>query len=212
MKSRKIVSIATILLLEAELFIVIGSWVGSVLFPDSGIVSMISSEGVRWFVGGFANMLSTPYIIYIILIGMTLGIVRRSGLIDDVRRKRTATITDEDVKDVMASYSERLATRLAIATFILGIIVILLLTILPHAILLNSNGDVLNSSFSRGLIPMMCLVVSMSAGVYGLCTSHITLRHSIADAFAYGIARISPVILLYILVAQIYFTLQYVLT
>lgn len=211
MKSRKIVSIATILLLEAELFIIIGSWVGSVLFPDSGIVSMISSEGVRWLVGSFAGMLSTPYIIYIILIGMTLGIIRSSGFVADMRRKRAGASTDEEVKDVMANYSERLAVRLALATLTLGIIVILLLTLLPHAILLNSNGDVFNSSFSRGIIPMLCLVISISAGIYGLCTSHITLRHSIADAFAYGIARISPLILLYILVAQIYFTLQYVM-
>lgn len=142
---------------------------------------------------------------------MTLGIVRRSGFIADMRRKRAGASTDEEVKDVMANYSERLAVRLALATLTLGIIVILLLTLLPHAILLNSNGDVFNSSFSRGIIPMLCLVISISAGIYGLCTSHITLRHSIADAFAYGIARISPLILLYILVAQIYFTLQYVM-
>lgn len=211
MKNRTFISLATVVLLEAELFIIVASWICSVLFPDSGIVSMISSEGVRWIVGSYANMLSTPYLIYIILIGMTVGIVQRSGLLDVIRNKRISSGSSDDVNNIMTRYSERLAIRLAVAAFVVGVIVISLLTFVPHAILINSNGDVFDSSFSRGFIPMICLVISVSAGIYGLCTSHITFHRSIADAFTYGIARIAPVILLYILIAQIYFTIEYII-
>lgn len=198
--SHRIMSILTLLLFIAEAMVVVGSWIGSVIYPDD-VTSMLSSEGVRWFVGSFTSVVATPLLVNIVLVGMSYGLVRESGIIDVLRHGKWHEL----------SYTERLALQMSAVTAIGFVAVILLLTFLPHAVLLNAHGSIFGSSFSRGILPMLCYGTSLSAAVYGLCSQRISYVHSFADALISGIRAVSPLILLYILGAQLYFSVYYVL-
>lgn len=215
MKSKVIISILTVLLLTAEVIVVLISWIGSVLMPEMGISSLLSSEGVRWFVGSFSTVVSTPLLVNMLLIGMTVGMIMASGIVDGIRLFITDTDTAAQTSEVsdtaFTRYTERLALQAAVVLNVIFVVVVLMLTFLPHAVLLNADGDILNSSISRGFIPVVCFGLSLSSAVYGLITSRLSLKHSFAQAFARGISIIAPYILIYILSAQLYFTVAYVL-
>lgn len=213
-----IIAIIAMLLLMAEVIVIFVSWIGSALSPDSGIHSLLSPEGVRWFVGDFASVLATPVLVYIILVGITIGIVRQSGVVTSIRTvlsglhdATSSTLEGKEGDFFYARYSERLGLRMALATFVVIIIVIALFTFLPHAVLINSHGYILGSSFSRGIIPMMCFCCSLSAVVYGAITSRFHSLSSYVDAVSSGITISSRYILLYLLAAHLFFSIRYIL-
>lgn len=206
MKNSNVVGLLVILLVIMQVFVVVGSWIANALSPESGVVSMLSSEGVRWFVGSYARILATPLLIYIILIGVTIGVMRTSRIADAIRR--TAFRPAQRRSDM---FFEHFAIQMATVTFLICIIVISLLTFLPHAVLLNAHGSIFHSSFSRGFIPMVCFSLITSSIVYAVLSSRINNLRTLSHALTNGIAIISPLILLYILAAQLYFSITYVL-
>ena len=58
------------LLLVGQLLLLLVSWLLSAVFPVSGIHSLLSGEGLRWFFGSFADMLATPVLVWILLRSM----------------------------------------------------------------------------------------------------------------------------------------------
>ena len=48
----KILAYLSVVLLIAEVVLVVGSWLYAALNPESGVRSMLSSEGIRWAFGG----------------------------------------------------------------------------------------------------------------------------------------------------------------
>ena len=42
-------------LVLAQLLLMLGSWLWSAALPLSGVRSMLSGEGIRWFLGHFAD-------------------------------------------------------------------------------------------------------------------------------------------------------------
>lgn len=44
----------------AEIVLILVSWLMSAALPTSGVRSMLSGEGLRWFMGHFGNILATP--------------------------------------------------------------------------------------------------------------------------------------------------------
>ena len=62
----KILAYIAIVLGVLEIVLVLASWMLSVLLPDSGIRSMLDGEGIRWFFGGFVDMLAGPVLVWIL--------------------------------------------------------------------------------------------------------------------------------------------------
>lgn len=195
----------------AQATIVLASWILSSMYPESGVISMLTSESVRWFVGNCARIVATPLLTYLLLVGMTYGMVRCSGVLATLHKSGTDTKPAATGNEFFKTFSHRLGIRVASVVFAIFVISVLLLTCLPHAVLLNSHGSIINSSFSRGLIPMLCFGISLASAVYGICSSNINSFESFANAFTYGISRISPLLLLYALSAQLYFMVLYIL-
>lgn len=208
----------TVLLILAEVIVVFVSWIGNALSPDSGIHSLLSSEGVRWLVGSYASVVASPLLVYIIIIGMTIGVVQQSGIVGalfSVMKKRSykepSSSDSNDGDSFFARYSERLGLQMAGLVFMVIVIAVALLTFLPHAVLINSSGSIFDSSFSRGIIPMTCFCLSLSSAVYGAFSSRFQTMSSFAGAMTHGISMLSPYILLYIFMAHLYFSIDYML-
>lgn len=180
----------------AEVALVIGSWIVNAMLPDSGVSSMLSSEGIRWFIGGFSSFVLSPYLSWIILIGMAYGMFCRSGL-------RSATYHSD-------SFQMRLGFQVAAVVFVVLVLALSLLSFLPHAILVNANGKLLDSSFSRGFVPAACFIVTMTSFVYGVCVQRFRSVHSVFSAMKNGITVVTPLFIVYFFFVLFYRSLLFV--
>ena len=68
---KRVLSYAVILLLIAQVLLVLVSWLLSASMTE-GVHSLLSSEGIRWFVGQYVNMLASPLLVWLLLLSMAL--------------------------------------------------------------------------------------------------------------------------------------------
>lgn len=126
----KILAYIAIVLGVLEIVLVLASWMLSVLLPDSGIRSMLDGEGIRWFFGGFVDMLAGPVLVWILLLSIAVGCFYGSGLACVFR----------------SGYSLRYRERIALT--LVGILLLVyagafgLLAFIPHAVLLSASGHI----------------------------------------------------------------------
>ena len=67
-------------LLVAESVLIIVSWLLSAMRLE-GVRSMLSSEGIRWFVGGFSDIVASPLLAWLLLALIAVGSVVQSGVV-----------------------------------------------------------------------------------------------------------------------------------
>ena len=144
------------------------SWLLSAAFPSSGLRSLLSSEGLRWLMGHFAEMIATPVLAWLLLCAMAWGCLARSGLL--LRP---------------TNYRERRAQVMALLLLAVIVGVMLLLTAIPHAVLLSAVGGLWPSPFSSSLVPVVAVLQ--------------------------GIRQAAPLFLFYVLIVQIYESLRFML-
>lgn len=192
MKS-KICAYAMLLLALAQVILVLLSWLITAAMPDVFPRSMLSPEGIRWFFGSFTDNLESPWLVWLLLISIAWGTLQGSGLLHYDR-----TI-----------YRHRNALRLVSVEFVLFLSVILLLTIVPHAILLNVMGGIEASSFSRSILPYICLAIIVMSLSFGVVSNRFMGVEAIGEALSDGIRQAAPYFVIYILVNQLYSSIEY---
>ena len=175
-----------------QLLLVFTSWLLSAMMVD-GVRSLLSSEGLRWFFGSFATMLASPSLVYLLLLSVAYGALRRSRLL---RKPET--------------YRDRTALRVVLIVFIVYVGVVMLLTAVPHAILLSATGRLLHSPFSRAFIPLVAFGLLLLSCVYGWLSGRFLSIADIAEALCEGIARCAPLFLLYIFAVEFIQSLRFV--
>ena len=74
---KRILPYLALALAIAQLLLILISWVWSAALPLSGVRSMLSNEGIRWFLGHFAELMASPVLIWILLGAMAYGAVVR---------------------------------------------------------------------------------------------------------------------------------------
>ena len=67
----KILAYLSLSLLLVEVVMAVGSWIFAALNPESGIHSMLSSEGIRWAFGGFIRQMQSSVLVWLLLAGMS---------------------------------------------------------------------------------------------------------------------------------------------
>jgi len=183
-----------LLLIVAELLLVFASWLWAATTTTEGVRSLISEEGVRWLFGNFTDILSSPWLVHLLLLSMAGGNLWRSGLL----------------RMSSKSYRGRLAIRLTIITFLLFVVVLLLLIAVPHAILLSATGAVFPSPFSRAIVPLFSLGVVLVSTVHGWASGRYVSFADIVGSWSYGISQAAPLFVLYVLLMQLYKSLLFV--
>ncbi len=183
-------------LVYCQLLLMLGSWFYSAAFPDSGVHSMLSGEGIRWFLGRFAHVMATPLLVWIILLSMSYGVLVQSGL---MRSKR------------FSGYRERRALALSIAFLVLYILVIILWTLIPHAVLLSATGEIWPSPFSNSLVPVIAFGIMVFSTLYGMIAGNYESLSDVYESLLCGIRYAAPLLLFYVLLAQCYYSLCFVL-
>lgn len=192
MKS-KICAYAMLLLALAQIVLVLLSWLITAAMPEAFPRSMLSPEGIRWFFGSFSENMESPWLVGLLLICIAWGTLQTSGLLHFDR-----TI-----------YRHRNALRLVLIELVLFVAVILLLTVVPHAILLNVMGGIEASSFSRSILPYICFAVIVMSLSFGAVSNSLQGIEAMGESLSEGIRMAAPYFVIYILADQLYSSIEY---
>ena len=175
-----------LLLLVAEAVLILLSWILSAMRVE-GVRSLLSSEGVRWFFGHFTTMVGSPWLACLVLLLVAFGCLQKSGLFS---RPHT-------------SYRDRLALRVTVVFLIIYVGVVLLLTAIPHAVLLSSTGNLFPSPFSHSIVPILSFGVILISVSFGMVSGRFETLSDVLDALSFGCRKGAPLFIFYILAIQL---------
>lgn len=192
MKINRCLGITALVLLISELVLFLLSWILSATMTE-GVRSLLSSEGIRWFFGSFTYVLASPLLVWLILALIALGCLQKSGLLS-----------------MHQTYREKVALRVALAFLIFYIVIILLLTAFPHAILLSATGALFPSAFSHSLVPVIAFGIVVFSIIFGLMSGRISTLAEIMTVLSFGIQKGAPLFIVYILLIQLNESLWFV--
>ena len=184
----------------AEMVLILVSWIVTAAKPEIGMRSLLSEEGVRWLFGHFTSNLLTPLLGWLLFGAMTYGAVRCSGIVAPLRNLRSA---------YRSSYRQRFALQVVAVEVIVAVIIILL-TLVPHAPLLSVTGSLFPSSFSHSIVPLLCFCTTLFALTYGAFSGSFTSLTDMFRALYAGIVSAAPLFVVYVFAAELYFSLLFV--
>ena len=180
-----------LVLLTAQLALILLSWVLTAAFPELPIRSLLSSEGIRWFFGCFSDNQLSPLLVALIMAAMH-GKTADGG--------RTAL-----------HYRERVGLRLALLELLVYAVIMLLLTAVPHAILLSVTGHLFPSAFSSSLIPSLSSVLVIMSLSYGVASGTVDSVAAMHRVLVSGLLVAAHLVPAYVIGIQLYMSLLYVL-
>ena len=193
------IAFITCSLLLLQIMVVILSWMIKTIYPEFNGRSLLSGEGVRWFLGNFTNNVASNILVWIILIGLSWGVIRASNILQVFKRSHTL------------SYRERLGFRVVLIEIIIWFTVIALLSFIPHAAMLSITGQLFPSSFSKSIVPLITFIALFSSITYGLIIGKLRKGNLIIEALSNGIKQIAPYIIIYIILIQLIYSIKFVL-
>ena len=182
-----------LLLLIAEAVLILVSWILSAMRVE-GVRSLLSGEGVRWFFGHFTTMVGSPWLACLVLLLVAFGCLQKSGLFS---RPHT-------------SYRDRLALRVTVVFLVIYVGVVLLLTAIPHAVLLSSTGNLFPSPFSHSIVPILSFGMILISVSFGMVSGRFETLSDVLDALSFGCRKGAPLFIFYILAIQLYESLKFV--
>ena len=194
MKNKLLPRLAFVLL-TAELLLLLVSWLLSAM-PSLEVRSLLSGEGVRWLSGRLSDSLATPLLVWILLLGMGYGTLRRSGLLSSASNIRRNRIALWGVGVVLLVF----------------VAVVILLTAVPHAIMLSVTGHLFPSPFSAALVPMLAFGLFLVSVVYGTLSGRFATLSDVYESLLTGLRSTVVFLLFYLLLAQLYFTARFAFT
>lgn len=184
-----------------EVVLMFSSWIVSTAFPETGLRSLINSEGIRWFLGSFSANLGNDISVWLLLSAMAYGCVSKSE-IGKLPLRLSARVP--------LTFRERLAIVLVAAEVLIVLMVMLLLTSVPQAILLSVTGELFPSSFSRSIVPVADFVLVATAVTYGLVTDNVKTVGDVVGCLVYGCQKAAPLFVLYVFACQLFCSAGYV--
>lgn len=202
-----------LVLLVAQLALILLSWLVTAAFPELPMRSVLSSEGIRWFFGSFVSNQLSPLLIYFIMAVMAVGACVRSRLYDALRETLSNTrssLTTSSIHQHKVHYREKVGLRIALVEFIVYVIIMILLTAIPHAILLSVTGQLFPSSFSSSFIPSLSLIIIIMSLTYGVASGTIDSVAKMHKVLVGGLEVGSRLVPTYVVGIQLYMSIKYV--
>ena len=186
-----------LLVIIAETLLVILSWLLSALRVE-GVRSLLSSEGIRWFFSSFNDLVASLVLVWLLLLMCALGCLQKSRVTSIFRGTKAI------------SFRDRLALYVAIAFLLIYGVIIILLTLMPHAILLSATGHLFPSAFSRSLVPIISFGICVFSVSFGLMAGVMRNLSDILQALSFGIAKGAPLLVFYLFAVQLVGCLRFV--
>lgn len=194
----KIFAVVTFGLGVVQLLLILLSWLITAALPELPFRSLLGSEGIRWFFGQFTDNLASPLLVWLILLGMAAGTLRLSGL-------WTALVCP-----ARNQYRQRFALKIVLFELLIFAVILGLLTLMPQAILLGVTGYLYPSSFSQSIIPVLCFTVCCLSVTFGWLSASYRSLTDIFKSLSYGVGSIAPLLVIYVLAAQLFYSFVFV--
>lgn len=195
-KTCRIVAWTVAMLCVVEILLVVGSWIAASLMPYGRVHSLLTGDGLRWIVGSLVSGVRGEPLVWIVIVSMTCGLLCESRL-------NKAICSSRRLNSV-----ERRALTLVVYEMLLVLVIVALLTLVPHAVLLSAVGSLFPSSFSHGLVPLACASLTMAALTYGSLTGSIRSMDAGFNAAVRGLVWASPLIVIYIMTSGVWRTME----
>lgn len=189
-----------------QIFLVLLSWLLSAAMPEMSVHSLLSSEGIRWFMSHFTEHIATPVLVWMLLLSIAYGAIRESGLLQTL----ASFLTTKSSQRPSINYRQKFALRLVLLELILFTILMILLTAVPHAVLLSLTGSLFPGSFSQSLVPVLAFLLTVMGISYGTMSGVQRSSAEVLASLSKGIAAAAPLYIIYILGAQLYYSILYV--
>ena len=174
-----------------QLLLIFGSWIANAYGFE--VQSLLSASGIRWTFGKMIGQTASSYLVWLLVIAFTYGVVRKANF------------------NLHASdYRNRLAWRAVITMTILFIACIIMLAFVPHAVLRSVTGELFPSPFATSLVPFAAFFVLLTSVIYGCIVNSFKCISDVIFAMCNGITTFSPLIILYLLIADFVCSLLYV--
>lgn len=185
----------------SQVALILLSWIISAVAPGISMRSLLSSGGIRWFLGHFVDNMLTPLLAWILLLALLWGALNKSGIMALLPFKRhRPTLT----------YRQRMAIRFVLLELCMFLLAIALLTLLPHAILLSVTGSLFPSSFSQAIVPLLTLIGITCSISYSVISGHASMLAAIRQCLTGTGSVMAWAIPLYVLFIQLYSSFVYV--
>lgn len=175
-----------------QIALVLGSWVASVLFPELAIRSMFIGESVRWFWSSLADNMSSTLLVWLLLSGAMAELFVGGGLLKAIMSYKQTT-----------DY-ERMALIVVAWELVAMVIVLFFLAFVPHAVLLSALGTITPNSYLDSFVIMVIVGVCIMSLTYGMVTGRYSTFVDTFSAAATGVATTAPLVIVYLLAAELY--------
>lgn len=182
-------SIVLLVLLVVQVLLVFVSWLITAVSPESHIHSLLSSEGLRWLFGSFVDNITQPFLVWMILVAMAVGTWRSS----------------------VPRHTRIIIPSLVWVELAIILAVMLLLTVVPHAILRSVTGSLFPSSFSHSILPVMCITTIICAITIGFANNRLHTLADVYDALVSGLRDAACLVPIYIVATELYFSFRFVI-
>lgn len=187
-------------LLVAQLLLVLCSWILYIAVPSVNVRTLLGSEGVRRFFGSFTAVMQTPLLIWLILGAMAFGVLRESGLYTALK----------DTVRKQLPYRKRHALWLTFVTLAVIIVILSLMSFVPHAMLLGPTGSLFPGPFGKGIVTITVFSIMLLSVVYGVSSGAYTCFTDIYAGICRGAEYIIPFLPVYFLAVQLYESVTFV--
>lgn len=201
MKVNRICALVAVILIIIEVALVIVTWLINAAKPEVPVRSLLSQEGVRWLLGSIIDNLTNSILVGIILLNMAFGTLKGSGLVVGIR-------------DIMLrkepDYRRMFALRVVLMEGIVFLLLLFLLTAMPHAVLLSVTGRLFPSSFSASIVPVLSFIVIVLSLSYGAISGRIRNISEAYSVVAEGQKWLLWILPLYILLVEVIYSFIYI--
>lgn len=200
-KNEKIASVVALLLVIAQVALVLVSWIVSSALPEAEVYSLLSNDGIRWTFGNIVHFISSPLLVWLLLLTIAVSALVNCGITDALTRL---------FRQQPIMFRCRYALKASAVVLFLYLVIVCLLTLVPHAILLGITGELFPSSFSKSLIPIVAFGILIIALLFGFLSNKWNHLYDVMHAITRGFVPIIPWLVVYILAAIFVNTLLYV--
>lgn len=107
-------------------------------------------------------------------------------------------------------YRTRIALQVVAWEAVALVVVLALLTLMPHAVLLSAVGRLFPSSFTNGLVPVLAFAVGAMSLTYGFMVGKLKTVYDAFLLMSGGVAAVAPLVVVYVFVAELYHSILFV--
>lgn len=182
----------------AQCALTLVSWLLSAALPQLAVRSLLSPEGIRWFFGSLVDNMATHQLVHIILICVASQACLHSGLVKALFQWHKLEGRARTAMNVVA------------IGFAMMLMIVLLLTAIPHAVLLSATGHLFPSSFSESIIAVVALAAILGAVTFGWLSGQINNLTDIQNIMVKSAERWMPWVLVYMGLAELYAAFKFV--